>query len=54
MGKSKLMISEYFTNAKAGVEHNYIFPKCFQLKSKKPRHNNHLHMQGLLANIEDI
>ncbi len=53
-GKSKLMISEYFTNAKAGVEHNYIFPKCFQLKSKKPRHNNHLHMQGLLANIEDI
>lgn len=53
-GKSKLMISEYFTNAKAGVEQNYIFPKCFQLKSKKPRHNNHLHMQGLLANIEDI
>ncbi|MDC4864128.1 hypothetical protein NQ912_11090 [Acinetobacter baumannii] len=53
-GRSKLMISEYFTNAKAGVEQNYIFPKCFQLKSKKPRHNNHLHMQGLLANIEDI
>lgn len=53
-GRSKLMISEYFTNAKAGVEQNYIFPKCFQLKSKKPRHNNHLHMQGLLAYIEDI
>lgn len=53
-GRSKLMISEYFTNAKVGVNSSYIFPKCFQLKSKKPRHNNHLHMQGLSAYIEDI
>ncbi|MDH0720629.1 hypothetical protein [Acinetobacter junii] len=53
-GRSKLMISEYFTNVTAGVKSNYIFPKCFQLKSKKPRHNNHLHMQGLSAYIEDI
>lgn len=53
-GRSKLMISEYFTNTKAGVNNSYIFPKCFQLKSKNPRHNNHLHMQGLSAFIEDI
>lgn len=51
-GKSKRMLSEYFTNAKAGVKNNYIFPRCNHLA--KPRHNNHLHLQGLSPNIEDV
>jgi hypothetical protein len=48
------MISEYFINSEAGVTSNYIFSRCFQLKNKQPRHNNHLHMQGLSTYIEDI
>ena len=51
-GKSKRMLSEYFTNSKAGVKSNYIFPRCNHLA--KPRHNNHLHLQGLSPDIEDI
>ena len=51
-GKSKKMLSEYFTNAKAGVKTNYIFPRCNHLA--KPRHNNHLHLQGLSPNVEDV
>lgn len=51
-GKSKLMISEYFVNKDAGVNSPYIFPRCYELKT--PRHNNHLHLQGLQANFEDI
>jgi hypothetical protein len=51
-GKSKKMLSEYFTNPKVGVKSNYIFPRCNHLI--KPRHNNHLHLQGLSAKLEDI
>lgn len=51
-GKSKKMLSEYFTNSKAGVKSNYIFPNCKHLAD--PRHNNHLHLQGLSPYIEDV
>lgn len=51
-GKSKKMLSEYFTNPKVGIKSNYIFPNCKHLA--EPRHNNHLHLQGLSPNLEDI
>lgn len=44
------MLSVYFTNPKAGIDKRYILPHCSDYKG----HDNHLHLQGLVANIKDI
>ncbi len=46
------MLSENFKNPKVGVESIYLFPRCNHLST--PRHNNHLHLQGLSAKLEDV
>ncbi|RKG31160.1 hypothetical protein D7V21_14695 [Acinetobacter guerrae] len=51
-GQSKKMLSENFKNPKVGVESIYLFPRCNHLST--PRHNNHLHLQGLSAKLEDV
>ncbi len=43
------MLSVYFTNSQAGLK-NYILPHCGPYEG----HDNHLHLQGLVANIKDI
>ncbi|MFT5120385.1 MAG: LysM repeat protein, partial [Psychrobacter glaciei] len=43
------MLSVYFTNPKAGLK-NYLFEHC----KDHAGHDNHLHLQGLVANIKDI
>ena len=43
------MLSVYFTNSQAGLK-NYILPHCDPYEG----HDNHLHLQGLVANIKDI
>jgi lysozyme family protein/LysM repeat protein len=44
------MLSVYFTNTKAGIDKRYILPHCGPYEG----HDNHLHLQGLVANIKDI
>ncbi len=44
------MLSVYFTNPKAGIDKRYILPHCGHYEG----HDNHLHLQGLVANIKDI
>ena len=44
------MLSVYFTNPKAGINKSYILPYCAPYRG----HDNHLHLQGLVANIKDI
>lgn len=44
------MLSVYFTNSQAGINKRYILPHCGPYKG----HDNHLHLQGLVANIKDI
>ncbi|WP_201590379.1 LysM peptidoglycan-binding domain-containing protein [Psychrobacter fozii] len=44
------MLSVYFTNPKAGIDKRYILPHCGPYEG----HENHLHLQGLVANIKDI
>ncbi|WP_448761633.1 hypothetical protein [Acinetobacter tandoii] len=47
-GKKKNMLSEYYPNhlvEKYKLSKGYILPRCS--KWTKPRHNNHLHLQGL-------
>lgn len=44
------MLSVYFTNPSAGINKNYILPHCGPYQG----HDNHLHIQGLVANIKDI
>jgi len=44
------MLSVYFTNSQAGINKSYILPHCGPYKG----HDNHLHLQGLVANIKDI
>ncbi|WP_058368556.1 LysM peptidoglycan-binding domain-containing protein [Psychrobacter sp. ENNN9_III] len=44
------MLSVYFTNPKADINKSYILPHCGPYRG----HDNHLHLQGLVANIKDI
>lgn len=47
-GKKKNMLSEYYPShlvTKYKLSKGYILPKCSEWT--KPRHNNHLHLQGL-------
>lgn len=44
------MLSVYFTNPSAGINKSYILPHCGPYQG----HDNHLHLQGLVANIKDI
>ncbi|MGP9600913.1 glycosyl hydrolase 108 family protein [Psychrobacter sp. AOP42-A1-21] len=44
------MLSVYFTNPKAGINKSYILPHCGPYRG----HDNHLHLQGLVADIKDI
>ncbi|MDO3664053.1 hypothetical protein [Acinetobacter higginsii] len=51
-GKTKNMLSEYYPNHLAGrykLSKGYILPRCSEWTN--PRHNNHLHLQGLSLNF---
>lgn len=49
-GSTVKMLSVYFTNTSAGINKSYILPHCGPYQG----HDNHLHLQGLVANIKDI
>ena len=51
-GKTKNMLSEYYPNHLVGkykLSKGYILPRCGEWTN--PRHNNHLHLQGLSLNF---